>query len=198
MKTVYLIHGLNLFDDTAVSTNKLKPLLEAKKLKVVEIDYNGTKSLFWRKHNNTIAEDVQSRIEKAGKKPFAIIAHSNGADICERLMETLPTDLHPHNVVYLNPAISNNKKKPRGAFRQMIYHTEGDQVLLLGTLFGWKTLGRKGHKNPEDNQHNFNMNDIYEKKTKKKKKIKFGHKDFFKDKYLPMFFEHLWARMTRV
>lgn len=198
MKTVYLIHGLNALNDGAVSTDKLKPMLIAKGLKIVEIDYNGTKSLFWRKHNGTVAEDLASRITKKGTKPFAIMAHSNGADICERALSLLDPDLHPHNLVYINPAIKNNLKKPRGAFRQMIYFSKGDLMLPLGKLFAWGTLGRTGHIKPEDTQHSIDMSEVYAKKAKLKKVKNLGHKDFFNDKYLGILFSDLWKRMIKV
>lgn len=146
-----LVHGFNVTDGGAGSTDKLRDSLEARGYEVIEHDTKWSRSLLFnllsvrfgnRKRAEVLAQDI--------KEGDLLIGHSNGccliAMACWLLAQL--SDTIGVKVVMLNPALDKDAPLSKAISQALVFHTKSDKVVLSSKILlghKWGECGKVGY-----------------------------------------------------
>jgi pimeloyl-ACP methyl ester carboxylesterase len=161
----HIVHGFNVDDGGAKTTNLLMPHLKQAGFRILDHDYGWFGLVQVRLCNGGIAETVRA----ATRRGDIGIGHSNG---CAILMEAAQRGAQFTGLVLINPALDEDCKAPAQVRWIHVYHNREDspvkwsRILLLHP---WGAMGRHGYRGKDERYTNF---DCYPEVQ--------GHSDIFK------------------
>ena len=137
---VYLIHGFNLTDWGAETTDKLRTYFEASGYDVCELDYGFLFLLGVRFRNKKIAAKFADQAEPGS----VLVGHSNGCALISLMAEKgLPIS----RAVMIQPALNKNWKPPNNVKGMAVYYNRRDRATWLAkflVLHRWGAMGTYG------------------------------------------------------
>lgn len=151
-RSVVLVHGFNVRDSGAGSTDLLKPPLEASGYVVSEFDYGWIGLLGAKVGAKRRAQALHSRHSSA----YYAIGHSNGCALIWRAAWLGSFNV----VVLLNPALDRDVQWPPHLSGIHVYHTFGDMPTKLATYIPgvvWGSMGCRGALGGDHRIHNHRM-----------------------------------------
>lgn len=164
-RSAAVVHGFNVDDRGAGTTNLLHPYLRKARLRVLDYDYGMFNLLQVRLCNGGIAETIRATT-KAGDIG---VGHSNG---CAILVEACQRGANLSGLVFINPALDEDTKIPAHVDWVHVYHNRGDTPVALSRIFQfhpWGAMGRHGYRGSDSRITNFDcFPDVQ------------GHSDIFK------------------
>jgi len=152
MPTVHLVHGFNISDGGASTTDKLIPYFEERGYTVVEHDSKWSSGILRdlmnvRYGNRKRAEAVAEMIQPDD----LLVGHSNGCAIiniaCWLLAKVNPE--HRVRCMWLNPALDADSPISPIVSNFLVLHTHTDRVVQISKLLRhhrWGDMGRVGYK----------------------------------------------------
>lgn len=138
--TIYLLHGYNVRDGGANTTDNLVEPLRAAGHQVVELDYG-----WWGRLKVRVAsKSLAMVIAKMAEPGSVIIGHSNGATLAYRAARL---GAEVSRIILINPALNRTAPLPQPFPRVDCYHSPNDRVVEIarwipGSL--WGNAGRLG------------------------------------------------------
>jgi pimeloyl-ACP methyl ester carboxylesterase len=181
MKTVYLIHGFNVRDDGAGTTDLLAPLFEDAGLRVKQLDYG-----YFERVRVRLCNDSMARVIATTLIPNSlVVAHSNGCDVVYRAAK--------HGAIFqravlINPALDADKAIDN-AKQVQVWYSPSDSWTRLARFIprsNWGNQGCVGYKGNDARYANFNEDVIFNSTV--------GHSGVFKHDYmLRAIFNHAMA-----
>lgn len=142
MRAAHVVHGFNVNDGGANTTNLLHPYLRQAGLRVVDHDYGWFGLIQVRLCNGGIAETIKA----ASKRGDIGIGHSNG---CAILMEACQRGAPLAGLVLINPALDEDCVPPPQVRWIHVYFNCDDSPVKwsrLLLLHPWGAMGRYGYK----------------------------------------------------
>lgn len=151
MAVFYLVHGFNVKDGGAGTTDRFIPLMEERGHQYYEIDYGWMGLAGVRMCNKRIAK-AASRLVQPGSIG---IGHSNGCAILMRMAEYgAPFD----GLILINPALDKDRELPEHINWANVYHNRGDKP-VKGAKFlpghPWGEMGNTGYQGDDERYVNF-------------------------------------------
>lgn len=164
---VHLLHGFNVSDKGAGTTDRLKPFLYAAGHEILDHDYGWFGLLSVRFLNWTVAE----RVKKASRDGDIGVGHSNG---CAILVEAARRGARLRGLVLINPALDRSTDFPDGLEWVHVYHNGGDEPVKASRWLiahPWGDMGNVGYCGEDARVVNFS-GDYLEPRLS-------GHSDLF-------------------
>lgn len=158
IKRVILIHGFNVSDGGAGTTDKLRLPIEALGIEVIEFDTKWKQGLVRdlisvRMDNGKRARRLASMLQEGD----LLIGHSNGCAIIDLACWQLASFDNAPKVacLYLNAALDKDAPIAPQVAAQWVFYTKSDRTVgfaakLLGSH--WGSQGRDGYKGEEDSR----------------------------------------------
>lgn len=162
MKTAHFVHGFNVSDSGANTTDRLVPFFSAAGYNVHEHDYGWFGLLQVRFLNGRVAK----RVAKSVRPGDIGVGHSNGCAILARAAALVPFD----GLVLVNPALDKDTEFPASLRWIHVYHSNGDAAVSLARflpMHQWGDMGRVGYCGDDGRVLNFDHSPD-------------GHSDIFK------------------
>jgi len=178
----YLVHGFNIKDGGAGTTDRLVPLLERRGYKPVEIDY-GYFGLGRVRMCNHGASKILASIVEPGS---IAIGHSNG---CAILRDAARFGAKFQHVTLINPALDEDADFPFAASVN-VWHSPTDVATLASRFLfrhPWGSMGRFGYSGDSLVFENYNEDVIF--------KDSVGHSGVFLRHRLERVLDELQARL---
>lgn len=163
MRRCHLLHGFNVRDGGAATTDTLQPYFRLRGWDVVQHDYGWVGLIGLRFRN----EDVVGRMLKVVKPGDVVVAHSNGCLITHQLARE---GAQLGAVVCIQPALRRDCTWPESLPVLCVYNDK-DWVVQLGRIWGrlssaltpfkphgWGAAGRYGFTAGQRNVENWNTN----------------------------------------
>lgn len=169
-QTVYLIHGFNVRDGGAQSTDLLAPLFNTAGYRVKELDYGFYGFFRTRFCNDSIAQAMAATLIPDS----LVVAHSNGCDLVYRAAQHGAIF---HRAILLNPAL-DKKKTIKNAKSVHVWHSPSDMWTLAARFrpaSTWGSQGRDGYVGNDPRYTNFNEDEIFGSRV--------GHSGIFRHLY---------------
>lgn len=138
---IYLIHGFNIKDGGAQTTDTVRPLFEEMGYQVIEIDYGFMHLLRSKLCNPNLARAIANLVEEGS----TCVAHSNGGALAYRACEM---GAPFKNVILVNPALDKNKKLASQVENIQIWYSPNDFWTGIARYIPktiWGSMGRKGY-----------------------------------------------------
>lgn len=141
-----LVHGYNVRDGGAGTTDGLRPLLEAAGYEVLEFD-TGWRGLFMVRFGNAKRARRLARMIREGD---LLIGHSDGCNLINLASWCLANSSRPTPkfVVYINPALDRDTQLAPQIHRALVCHTPSDDVVKMAKLLpfhNWGDMGACGY-----------------------------------------------------
>jgi hypothetical protein len=152
MKTAHLVHGFNVTDGGAATTDKLRPHLEARGFRVVEHDttwgHSLIRNLLSVRFGNAKRAEVLAQSIKAGD---LLVGHSNGCLLISMACWLLAQleDTVGVRVVMFNPALDVDAPLSPVISSALVFHTKSDRTVWSAKLLRghrWGEAGRVGYR----------------------------------------------------
>lgn len=143
---VYLIHGFNVEDGGAATTDTIRPYLEKEGLRVRELDYGHFKLGRVRWCNDSVAKMIATLV----KPGSTCIAHSNGGALAWLACENAAPF---KNVILVNPALDSTKCIAKQVENVQVWYSPNDKWTRLAKWIPfseWGAQGRTGYTGPID------------------------------------------------
>jgi len=150
--TIHLVHGFNVRDKGAGTTDTLRPYFEALKYTVVEHDF-GFRFLLGVRFGN--AKRAQQLADKL-KSGDILVGHSDG---CNIITQALRHRYRQHGrresyqCIFFNPALNRNTKQADNVRKVLVFCTPTDRVVWLAKFSRinrpWGQMGRLGYRGPQ-------------------------------------------------
>ena len=169
----YLVHGFNVRDKGAGTTDRLIPYLEGQGFEVREFDYLWTGVLAVRLCNKSKAYILY---QMAMRNPGSIaIGHSNG---CAIISQASAFGAPFRAVFYINPALNKTTRLAEQIRTSVVYHCPTDRVVWWSMWLikhSWGEMGRTGYKGDDPRYLNVDTSRVPEEVRVE------GHSDIFSD-----------------
>ena len=146
---VYLIHGFNVKDGGAGTTDSIRPYLEEKGLVVKEVDYGFFHRIRVRLCNDGLAKVIAELV----KPDSTCIAHSNGGNLAWKACEY---GAPFKNVILVNPALDADKVIAKQVENVQVWYSPNDfwtGIAKYIPLSDWGEQGRTGYTGPLDSRY---------------------------------------------
>lgn len=143
---VYLIHGFNVKDGGATTTDSIRPYLETEGLTVRELDYGYFHRIRVRLCNDAVAQMI-ANLAKPGS---TCIAHSNGGALAWKACEY---GAPFKNVILVNPALDGDKCIADQVEHIQVWYSPNDFWTGIAKYIpgsDWGEQGRTGYTGPLD------------------------------------------------
>lgn len=167
-KTVYLIHGFNVRDGGAKTTDLLGPLYRKAGFRVKELDYGFTGLLRTKMCNRPVAKVLATTLIPGS----LIVGHSNG---CALIWRMARAGAKFDRAVLINPAL-DRRKTIDGAASVHVWHSPSDLATHMARLIPfskWGNQGQVGYVGEDERYRNFNEDHIVNKRV--------GHSGVFRE-----------------
>lgn len=135
---VYLIHGFNVSDGGASTTDSIRPYLEAEGITVRELDYGH----FFRVKVRLCNEGLAKMIANLVKPGSSCIAHSNGGALAYLACEF---GAPFKNVILVNPALDSDKAIAKQVENVQVWYSPNDKWTKLAKYVPFSPWGSQGH-----------------------------------------------------
>lgn len=150
--TAHLVHGFNVLDGGAGTTDKLRPHFEGRGFSVVEHDSKWKRGILRnllsvRFENTKRAQDLAQSIQPDD----LLVGHSNGCAIINEACWIL-AQINPEfrvRCVFINPALDVDSPISPIISQFIVFHTETDRTVWLSKLLmahSWGAMGQAGYK----------------------------------------------------
>lgn len=217
MSTVVIsVHGFNVTDYGASTTDQLQEYYEAIGVKFIKVDYTQRIGII-RDYfttfftNSTVATRLNKLIKKHHNKGDIVIldGHSNAASIFWDVCKCSDHMSIPDIIMLTNPALEPNRVfGTRDQFPPVfinIFHCKSDKATELAqdmswlvpsylrNLKPWGRMGNIGSTSRDKRVRNYDTDYLISRHNKEK--IELGHSGYYNPKYLPFLAAH---RMTIV
>ena len=141
-----LVHGYNVKDGGAGTTDALRPLFEAAGYEVLEFD-TGWRGLFMVRFGNAKRARRLARMIKPGD---LLIGHSDGCNLINLASWNLANGSRPTPklVAYVNPALDRDTQLAPQIDGAIVCHTPSDNVVKVAKLLpfhNWGSMGAYGY-----------------------------------------------------
>jgi pimeloyl-ACP methyl ester carboxylesterase len=146
---VYLIHGFNVDDGGAGTTDSIRPYLEAEGITVRELDYGHFHRGRVRLCNDSVARMIATLV----KPGSTCIGHSNGGTLAYLACEY---GAQFKNVVLVNPALDSKKAIAKQVEKVQVWYSPNDKWTKLAKYIpfsDWGAQGRTGYTGPLDDRY---------------------------------------------
>jgi len=140
--TVHLVHGFNVKNLGATTTDKLRTHFESRGFLVRETNF-GYRGLFGvRFGNDKRAEQLAAEI----KPGDILVGHSDGCNlICMALWILNGLGITDQvSTVFFNPALDRDTPMPAIVKSALVFHTKSDKVVWFSKLLLWHRWGQMG------------------------------------------------------
>lgn len=147
----YLIHGFNVKDRGAETTDRLKPHLAGYGYTPVDLDYGWTGMIKVRLCNRSIARAMAAAIIPGS----AVIGHSNGAAL---IYQAARAGARFSHVTLINPALDSDLTI-KGADSVNVWFSPSDRIVWAARWLRrhtWGDQGRVGCTERDARYHNIN------------------------------------------
>jgi len=134
---VYLIHGFNVRDGGASTTDSIRPYLEAEGITVRELDYG----YFFRGRVRLCNDSVARMIANLVKPGSTCIAHSNGGAIAWKACEY---GAPFKNVILVNPALDSDKVIAEHVENVQVWYSPNDKWTRIAKYIPFSEWGEQG------------------------------------------------------
>jgi len=183
---VVLIHGFNLKDGGAKTTDQLENFIGAAgyDVDIDEADYGfwSLWQILWLKGKARTA--VIYRIARAIEKADIIIGHSNGANFGTQALEILPEEFrNTKKVIWISGALDTKTPIPASVESLLVLYTPHDFWVKLSTylpLNPWGRMGARGYLGGNPKANNL-MDDSVKR-----------HSDWFKKRHLRQTWNYIY------
>lgn len=151
MRQAFIVHGFNVSDGGAGTTDRLMPYVTKAGMKPISVDYGWFGLVQVRLCNGGVAEIIKA----ASRKGDIGIGHSNG---CAILMDACQRGANLTGLVLINPALDEDCVAPPQVRWIHVYFNRDDspvkwsRILLLHP---WGSMGRSGYQG--DDQRYLNV-----------------------------------------
>lgn len=161
---VATVHGFNVRDYGARSTDRLHPGLRAEGHRVIDIDYGWLGLLGVRLYSDRISKRIA---HKAFNEPCnVLIGHSNGCALIHSALWYMRRIWSPQElaekvqrVIYISPALNRGAPCPPWMMGKIhVLHSERDDTVKLADLLWchpWGSMGARGAEGPGFVNHDF-------------------------------------------
>lgn len=159
--TIHLVHGFNVRDNGAGTTDTLRPYFEALKYTVIEHDF-GFRFLFGVRFGNAKrAQQLASKLTSGD----ILVGHSDG---CNIITQSLWHRYRQHGrresyrCIFFNPALNRNTEQAANVRKVLVFCTPTDRIVWLSKYLithPWGQMGRLGYRGP---QRDIYRNTFYE------------------------------------
>lgn len=146
--TVHLVHGFNVRDKGAGTTDKLRPYFEALRYRVKEHDFGFRFLLGVRFGNGKRAQTLSQSIRPGD----ILVGHSDGCNLITQALKIRDCQSgydERFRCIFFNPALNRNATQARTVERVLVFHTYTDRIVWLSRclLFHpWGQMGRLGYR----------------------------------------------------
>ena len=150
-----LVHGFNVSDGGARTTDKLRPYLETAGYHVAELDYNWTGLIGVRMCNKRLAKVIARMTHLVPGKLIAI-GHSNG---CAILQAASMMGAKFDQLVFINPALNASAKVGEQVRYVHVWHSPSDTVVKIAKwlpFHKWGNMGAVGYTGTDPRFFNYN------------------------------------------
>ncbi len=180
---VWLVHGFNVRDSGAGTTDRLRKSLAIWLHPVREFDYGWLGLLGARFGNRRIATRLVDAVladdGDLDPRPVAI-GHSNG---CALLHLASHMGAPFRKLIYINPALDKDAVPGDQVEEVHIWHSPSDTAVRFARFLPWHTwgeMGATGYRGDDPRMHNHNKERDYRLSSK-------AHSDVFKEPLLGFF-----------
>lgn len=184
MDVLFLLHGFNVKDRGASTTDKLIPYIKPTVL--VDDDYGYTvlsvKFVTLHKSRQLAKDIIDNKI--AGNR-VTLIGHSNGCTIIYKALQLI-TKFFPDEIVFINPALKPTITFPKGNYNVSVFYSKDDLAckaagvlnILPESITSWGNMGAVGYKGATDARvANYDESGVFKQLTGKD--VEFGHSTIF-------------------
>jgi len=149
--TIHLVHGFNVRDKGAGTTDTLRPYFEALKYTVVEHDFGFRFLLGVRFGNAKRAQQLASKLTSGD----ILVGHSDG---CNIITQALWQRYRQHGrresyrCIFFNPALNRNTEQAANVRKVLVFATPTDRIVWLSRyllIHPWGQMGRLGYRGPQ-------------------------------------------------
>ena len=154
MSTALLVHGFNVKDGGAHTTDKLRPYLESAGYRVVELDYNWTGLIGVRLCNAKLAKVIARMTDLVPGKLIAI-GHSNG---CAILQAASMRGAKFDQLVFINPALNSKARIGEQVRYIHVWHSPHDKAVTFARFLPfhkWGNMGAVGYRGKDPRFFNY-------------------------------------------
>lgn len=174
----FLIHGFNVDDGGAGTTDRLRPYFESNGYEVVEQDYGWRGLLGVRLHNDRSA----ARLVAEAMPGDIAVGHSNGAAIIHAATHA---GARLTGVVYINPALDRDLAPGPSVLWADVYYSPSDKVVPWARLLighAWGDMGRTGYRGNDKRVRSWNLETAFGRMP-----TAIGHSTIFRDDLIDFF-----------
>lgn len=179
---VHLVHGFNVSDGGANTTDRLTPYFEVNGHEVIQHDYGWFGFLSVRFRNHSVAEKIAKAT--TGEGYDVGVGHSNG---CAILLDAASMGKFD-GLILINPALDRDADIPDGVRWVHVYHNSGDKPVKWAKwlpMHPWGDMGRVGYCGMDGRVMNFSGDRLEPRLS--------GHSDIFSPDKLPVWGSRLAA-----
>lgn len=183
---VYLIHGFNVDDGGAETTDTVIPLLEAEGITIRELDYGHFHRVKVRLCNDGIARMIANLV----KPGSTCIGHSNGGALAWKACEY---GAPFKNVILVNPALDSDKVIASQVENIQVWYSPNDFWTGIAKYIpgsDWGEQGRTGYTGVIDSRYEQFNEDLLMGRNKRDEHSGIWHTDanrhYFASKVVPL------------
>ncbi len=180
---VWLIHGFNVSDSGAGTTDRLNKYVSSRGNHAREFDYGWIGLLGARFGNRRIATRLVDAVltddEELDPRPIGI-GHSNG---CAILHMASHMGAPFKKLIYINPALNKDAVPGKQVEEVHIWHSPSDKAVRFARFLPWHTwgeMGATGYRGDDMRMHNHDKERDYRLSSK-------THSDVFHESLLDFF-----------